>query len=67
MEEQTPLDMKKINQLLIQKEALEKELADNNIWSKIYSNYHTYKELEEQQITLDAEIERLEKIKKRTK
>ena len=67
VEEHNPLDTQKINQLLIQKETLEKELADNNIWSKIYSNYHTYKELEEQQITLDAEIERLEKIKKRTR
>ena len=67
VEEVNPLDTQKINQLLIQKETLEKELADNNIWSKIYSNYHTYKELEEQQITLDAEIERLEIIKKRTK
>ena len=67
VEEQHPLDMQKINQLLIQKDILDKELADNNIWSKIYSNYHTYKELEEQQITLGAEIERLKIIKKRTK
>ena len=67
VEEQNPLDTKKINQLLIQKKALEKELSDNNIWSKIYSNYHTYKELEQQQITLDANIDRLEKIEKRTK
>ncbi len=67
VEEENPLDTQKINQLLIQKETLNKELADNNIWSKIYSNYHTYKELEEQQITLDAEIERLGKIKKSTK
>ncbi|WP_373028822.1 mechanosensitive ion channel domain-containing protein [Sulfurovum sp.] len=66
VEEQNPLDRQKINQLLIQKEALDKELSENNIWSKIYSNYHTYKELEEQQITLEAKIERLEKITKRT-
>ncbi len=66
VEEQNPLDTQKINQLLIQKEALNKELSENNIWSKIYSNYHTYKELEEQQVRLDAEIERLEKITKRT-
>jgi len=65
--EQNPLETQKINQLLVQKETLNKELAYNNIWSKIYSNYHTYKELEQQQITLDAEIERLEKIKKRTR
>lgn len=67
VEEQNPLDTQKINQLLIQKKKLNKELSDNNIWSKIYSNYHTYKELEQQQITLDANIDRLEKIKKRTK
>jgi small-conductance mechanosensitive channel len=67
VEDENPLDTQKINQLLIQKDTLNKELADNNIWSKIYSNYHTYKELEKQQITLDAEIKRLEKIKKKTK
>jgi small-conductance mechanosensitive channel len=67
VEEHNPLDTQKINRLLIQKNTLEKELSDNNIWSKIYSNYHTYKELEQQQITLDAEIDRLEKIKKRTR
>ena len=47
-----PLNTHKINQLLIQKEKLNKELADNNIWSKIYSNYHTYKELEKQHIAI---------------
>jgi len=67
VKEKNPLDTRKINQLLIQKEILNKELSDNNIWSKIYSNYHTYKELEKQQITLDATIERLEAIKKKTK
>lgn len=61
-----PLDMQRISQLLVQKETLEKELSDNNIWSKIYSNYHTYKELEKQQIALDETIERLEKIKQKT-
>jgi small-conductance mechanosensitive channel len=62
-----PLDMQIINQLLAEKEKLNKELSDNNIWSKIYSNYHTYKELEKQQIALDAEIDRLEKIKQKTR
>lgn len=66
-EEESALDMEEINFLLLKKETLEKELNDNNIWSKIYSNYHTYKELEKQKVTLDATIERLEKIKKRTK
>jgi len=62
-----PLDMKEINQLLTEKETLEKELSDNNIWSKIYSNYHTYKELEKQEIALDETIHRLEKIKQKTR
>jgi small-conductance mechanosensitive channel len=62
-----PLDMKEINQLLTEKETLEKELSDNNIWSKIYSNYHTYKELEKQEIALDETIDRLEKIKQKTR
>lgn len=67
VEEAAPLDTQKINLLLLEKEVLEKELGENNIWSKIYSNYHTYKELEKQKVALDATIERLEKIKKRTK
>jgi len=60
-------DTTKIEELLLQKEALEKELIENNIWSKIYSNYHTYKELKKQQVFLDADITRLEKKKKPTK
>ncbi len=64
--ETLPLDVQRIDQLLVQKETLQKELSDNNIWSKIYSNYHTYKELEKQQIVLDENIARLEKIKRKT-
>ncbi len=64
--EKLPLDVQRIDQLLVQKETLQKELSDNNIWSKIYSNYHTYKELEKQQIVLDENIARLEKIKRKT-
>ncbi len=56
----------KKNALIIQKEKLEEELLDNNIWSKIYSNYHTYKELKKQQVTLNAKIKRLEKMRKLT-
>jgi small-conductance mechanosensitive channel len=60
-------DRIQIQALLLQKDALEKELVENNIWSKIYSNYHTYKELKKQQVFLNADIARLEKIKKPTK
>jgi len=62
-----PKDMKKINELLEQKIAIEQELRENNIWSKIYSNYHTYQELKKYQSVLDARITSLEKIKNPTK
>jgi len=60
-------DKNKIEALLLEKEILEKELVEENIWSKIYSNYHTYKELKKQEVFLDADIKRLEKKKKLTK
>jgi len=56
-----------ITKLLLQKDAIDKELLENNIWSKIYGNYHTYKELKKQKVFLDADIARLEKKKKLTK
>lgn len=58
---------KKHQMLMAKKESLDKELLENNIWSKIYSNYHTYKELKKQEKVLDSEIENLSKKKKRTK
>ena len=61
------LHKKKIEQLLTQKEAIDKELLENNIWFKIYSNYHTYKELIQQKKILDDKIKLLEKRKKRSK
>ncbi len=57
---------KKISQLLIEKEVIENELKENNIWSKIYSNYHTYQIVKKEQIILDSKIKKLEKKKKRT-
>ena len=50
-------------ELLLEKEGIEKELSENNIWSKIYSNYHTYQELKKQNTMLESKIERLEKRK----
>ena len=67
LEEKSPLDIQKTNQLLIEKENLDQELIENNIWSKIYSNFHTYQVLKKQQITLEATIDRLENIIKRTR
>ena len=53
--------------LLLEKELIERELQDNNIWSKIYSNYHTYKELQKEKLMLDVKISALNKKKKLTK
>ena len=58
------LNNTKINALLLQKETIENELLENNIWSKIYSNYHTYQELKKQKILLNSTIESLEDKKK---
>ena len=66
-QEEDSINKTKINQLLLQKDAIEGKLIDNSIWSKIYSNYHTYQELREQEVALNKRILRLEKMKKRTK
>jgi len=50
------LIQKKINTLVKKKESLDLRLKDNNIWAKIYSNYHTYQELKSQKIHLDDQI-----------
>jgi small-conductance mechanosensitive channel len=57
---------KKYQDLLAEKQNLDKELLDNNIWSKIYSNYHTYKELKKQEKILDERIHKLLRKRKRT-
>jgi small-conductance mechanosensitive channel len=49
-------DSLKIEKLSIQIETADKELLENNIWSKIYSNYHTYKVLQSQKKILDSKI-----------
>jgi len=56
--------LEKITNLLLQKKAIEEDLTDNNIWSKIYSNYHTYQELEKQKILLSNTIKNLESKRK---
>ena len=61
--EKTAIDTSKIQRILLQKENIEKELIDNNIWSKIYSNYHTYKVLKRQESALNAQISLLEEDK----
>ena len=52
--------------LLLTKERFDKELIGNNIWLKIYSNYHTYKELKKQEEHLSAKIKTLEEKRRPT-
>ena len=47
---------KNIDTLMEKKELLDLSLIENNIWSKIYSNYHTYEELKSQKLRLDEQI-----------
>jgi len=51
--------------LIAEKKQLDIELKENNIWSKIYSNYHIYKELKEQEAQLEKKIRELKKLSKR--
>jgi len=54
-------DNSHIAALLIQKKDINKELSKDNIWSKIYSSYHTYQELQKQKQKLEKRIGTLEK------
>ena len=56
-----------IDNLKLQEKEINKELIENNIWSKIYSNYHTYKELKKQELPLEIEIKKLNKRKNLSK
>ena len=57
----------KITSLLLERDLIEKELLENNIWSKIYSNYHTYKELKREDLLISAKIAALKKKTKPSK
>ncbi len=46
----------KISNLINEKNALDQSLRENNIWAKIYSNYHIYQELKKQKAILDDQI-----------
>ena len=54
---------KKLQSLVIQKNALDLKIKTNDIWTKIYSNYHTFKELKEKETLLNAQIDTLESKK----
>ena len=55
-----------LQKLLTKNETLDKEIIDNNIWSKIYSNYHIYQELKKNKSVLDDQINILDNKFKRT-
>ncbi len=54
-----------LSRLISEKDNLDVQLKENNIWSKIYSNYHVYKELKEQETVLDKKIAELEKLSRK--
>jgi len=60
-------EQSQIKALLASKDQIDQELLENNIWSKIYSNYHTYKVLEQKKKKLEAQIKKLEAKKRRNK
>jgi len=64
--DESAIVLEEINKLIAQKDVIEKELINNHIWTKVYSNYHTYKELKKQSILLDKQIKRLKRFKELT-
>ena len=61
-----PKIQNKINILITKNQTLDLSLKDNNIWAKIYSNYHTYEELKSQKLHLDDQIVILDNKYQRT-
>ena len=56
----------RLAQLIKEKNDLDMRIKTNDIWSKIYSNYHTYQELKEKKQFLLSEISRLSQKGERT-
>jgi len=56
----------RINTLVAEKNTLDERIKTNDIWTKLYSNYHTFKELKEQKDQLDSSIYKLENIAKKS-
>jgi len=54
-----------VTHLLELKKRLDEKLKENNIWSKIYSNYHIYRELKEEEGALERKIGELNKLSQR--
>jgi len=52
--------------LTAEKKALDERIKTNDIWTKLYSNYHTFKKLKDQKSQLDDLISNLEQISRKT-
>jgi len=52
----------RLSLLAAEKKALDERIKTNDIWTKLYSNYHTVKELKDQKNKLDSLISTLEQI-----
>ena len=52
--------------LTAEKEALDERIKTNDIWTKLYSNYHTFKELKDQKDQLDKLIYSVEQISRKS-
>ena len=52
----SPNIQNKLTTLINKNKLLDLSLKKNNVWAKIYSNYHTYEELKSQKIHLDDQI-----------
>jgi small-conductance mechanosensitive channel len=61
-----PAEQKNTLELIKRKDILDVKLKKNNIWSKIYSNYHTYMELKKQKEKLFDQITILDNKYQRT-
>ena len=66
-EKNSPAMEKKLQSLIIQKDALDLKIKTNDIWTKIYSNYHTFQELKDKEVLLNAQIAALESKKSLSK
>ncbi len=54
-----------VSHLLEEKKQLDTDLKENNIWSKIYSNYHIYKQLKSEEEAFAKKIDQLNALSKR--
>jgi small-conductance mechanosensitive channel len=58
---------REVNLLIEKLGSLEEKTSSNNIWSKVYSNYHTYQQLKARQEKLLAKIFKLKSLREPTR